>query len=86
MKPVYSKEFKKKYKKLPASAKKQVDKQIRFIFIDFRHPSLKSRKMSGYKDVYEARVSKGYRLRYRVQKEIVSLLTVGPHDEGLGKK
>jgi len=77
--------FKKQYKRLPSPIQKQADKQILFLAKNHRHPSLKSRKMSGFKDVFEARVSKGYRMRYQVIKNDTILLTIGPHDIGLGK-
>lgn len=77
--------FKKSYKRLPVSVQKQIDKQLVNLSRDFRHPSLKARKMSG-QNVYEARVSKGYRFRYQVNRDLIILLTVGPHDVGLGIK
>jgi len=76
--------FKKQYIKLPSTIKKQVDKQLIFLSRNFRHPSLKSRKMSGA-DIFEARVSRGYRMRYAIENDSAIMLTVGPHDEGLGK-
>jgi len=42
--------------------------------------------MTGYKGVFEARVSKGYRMRYQVRGNEATMLTVGPRDIGLGKK
>lgn len=77
--------FKKQFKKLPSPIQKQVDKQIIFLTKDYRHPSLKSRKMGG-SSIFEARISKGYRMRYLIDNQSIIMLTVGPHDEGLGKK
>ena len=86
MKLFFTGEFKRNYKKLPASLRKQAEKQLGLLITDFRHPSLRSRKMVGYKDVFEARVSRGYRMRYVIVGEKTIMLTIGPHDVGLGKK
>ena len=80
-----TKRFKKRYDNLPSSIQKQVDKQLGFLVTNFRHPSLKSSKMGG-ENIFEARVSKGYRMRYQITGGIITLLTVGQHDVGLGKK
>ena len=81
----FSKNFRKQYKKLPRNLQGKIDKQVKLLLIDFRHPSLKASKKSG-SDEYEARVDYHYRFTYCVNGEEISLLVVGPHDEGLGKK
>ena len=78
--------FVKRYKKLPDSIKKQIDKQISYLEIDFFHPSLNSKKKSGFTDWWEFRVSKGYRMAGKKDGDMIILHTVGPHDAGLGKK
>ena len=67
----FSKNFQKQYRKPPQS--------------DFRHPSLKASKKSG-SDEFEARVDDHNRFSYLVEGKIVTIVTVGPHDVGLGKK
>ena len=86
MKLLPTKEFKKNYEKLPKDIQKRIDKQLKYLSENYRHPSLKSRKMSGYKSVYEIRVTKGYRMRFLLNGQEAHLLVVGPHDFGLGKK
>jgi hypothetical protein len=75
--------FTKRYVRLPKSIQKQVDKQIRNIFTDFYHPALNTKKMSS--GWWEFRVSRGYRMTGFKLKNELTLNTVGPHDEGLGK-
>lgn len=85
MKLIFSKEFKKKYKKLSVGTQKQVNKQLGFLQEDFHHPSLYAKKKEGTNE-FEARVSRGYRMTYEVIDDNIYMHTVGPHDEGLGKK
>jgi len=78
--------FVKRYKKLPVAIQKQVNKQIFFLEKDFFHPSLNTKKISGYANWWEFRVSKGYRMIAKKLGNSIILHTVGPHDIGLGKK
>lgn len=81
----YSENFKEQFKRLPAPLQKKFLKQLKFLLKDFRHPSLRARKMAGF-DRFEARIDKGNRFTYTVVGQEVWFLTIGPHDEGLGKK
>lgn len=77
--------FTKAYAKLPKNIQKQVDKQLTFLSRNLFHPSLKTKRMGGM-NFWEARVSKSYRMPFEKAGDIIMLRTVGPHDEGLGKK
>ena len=75
----------KQIEKLPKEIVKKFYKQALYLLDNPRHPSLRSRKMSGL-DRYEARIDKSYRFTYEIERDFVILLSVGPHDAGLGKK
>ena len=78
--------FVKRYNRLPKQLQRRIDKQITFLGKDFFHPSLNTKKMSGYRNWWEFRISKGYRMAGKKIGDTLILHTVGPHDEGLGKK
>jgi mRNA-degrading endonuclease RelE of RelBE toxin-antitoxin system len=71
--------FLRDYRGLPVQIRERVDKQLRMLFEDFRHPSLRLKKMGGT-DKFEIRISKGYRLTLRLDKGVVELRRVGIHD------
>jgi mRNA interferase RelE/StbE len=71
--------FLRDYQKLPTEVRDRVDKQLHLLFEDFRHPSLRLKKLRGT-DIFEIRITKGYRLTFRFDKEIVELRRVGTHD------
>lgn len=71
--------FVRDYRGLPAEVSERVDKQLNLLFENFRHPSLRLKKLGGT-DIYEIRITKGYRLTLRFDKEIVELRRVGTHD------
>lgn len=81
----YSKRFLKGYTKLAVNIRKKADKQITLLLQDVFYPSLRAKKMGG-EDVWEARVDKHYRLTFLKTDNNITLLAIGPHDEGLGKK
>lgn len=85
-KPLYSKKFLKRYDKLPLLIQRKVDKQIKFVIKDLRHPSVRAKKLEGFYDVWEGRVDRSYRFIFTIQGDIITIIGVGPHDEGLGKK
>jgi mRNA interferase RelE/StbE len=71
--------FIKDYRKLPQSIQTQVDKQLRFLVENPRHPSLHLKKIEGT-DKYEIRITKGYRATLMVLEDTVELRRVGTHD------
>ena len=76
-----TKNFLLRYKRLPKSIQKKVEKQILFLEKDFFYPSLRTKKLIGAKDWWEFRVDYHYRMIGKKQGETIILHSVGPHDE-----
>lgn len=85
MKFVIAPEAEEQLTALPKHIQKKAQRQFRFLLTNHRHPSLRSRKMGGT-SVFEARVDIHYRFTFQVEVDEIYVLTVGPHDVGLGKK
>jgi len=81
----FTKKAEKGYIRLPVLVQKKCDKQFLLLLSDYKHPSLRARKMSGT-DVFEGRVDYHHRFTFSVEAGDVNILSIGPHDEGLGKK
>jgi len=81
----FSDKFKKQYKKLPSKIQRQFSKQIKLLQVNYRYPSLRTRKMGGY-SIFEARIDIHYRFTFEISGKFINLLSIGPHDVGLGKK
>jgi mRNA-degrading endonuclease RelE of RelBE toxin-antitoxin system len=71
--------FLKDYRALPAQIGNQVDKRLTYLILNPRHPSLRGKKLRGT-DKFELRVSRGYRLTFRVIENVLELRRVGTHD------
>lgn len=85
LKSVSSPLFKRQYKRLPTNTQKKFTKQLKNLVKNYRYPSLRTRKMVGV-DWFEARIDIHYRFTFKIEKDSIILMTIGPHDEGLGKK
>ncbi|MCI0691132.1 hypothetical protein L0337_03890 [candidate division KSB1 bacterium] len=77
--------FKRDYQRLPANLQRRAEKALKFLLTDFRHPSLRTKKMSGVYDpvgrnLFEARVTKAYRIIFTIIGETYLLYRIGPHD------
>jgi mRNA-degrading endonuclease RelE of RelBE toxin-antitoxin system len=75
--------FERCYQDLPKSIQKKVDRQIKILANDFRHPSLHTKKIKGSEGIWEARVDISYRLTFEVIEDTIFLRVVGNHDEVL---
>lgn len=71
--------FRKDYGRLPAEIQDRVDKQLKLLFENPSHPSLRLKRLQGT-DRFEIRISQGYRLTFQFYDQILELRRVGTHD------
>jgi len=79
MKIAFTRPFKRDYKGLPENIQKQTDKQITHLLDNPNHPSLQMKKMEGHRSVWEAGITKGYRMTFQINGDICLLRRVGTH-------
>jgi mRNA-degrading endonuclease RelE of RelBE toxin-antitoxin system len=80
---VIGERFARAYAKLPGDVQKKVDKALRLLDEDFRHPSLRARRMEGAEGIYEARVDRRHRMTYHRDGDRLVMRNVGEHDKTL---
>jgi len=80
MKVETTRPFDRDYSRLPPSIKERVDKQLALLLSNPGHPSLRLKKMRGAEDIWEVRITGGYRLTLVIAGELLVLRRVGPHD------
>ncbi len=78
---VFSAQAKKHLHKLPVSLRKTLYKQLTLLTDNPRHPSLRVKY-----PYFEARLSRHYRFVFDRVGDVIWIIALGPHDEGLGKK
>ena len=72
--------FERDYVRLPEPIQALVEKAIRLLAENPRHPSLHVKKMRGTKDIWEGRVARSYRLTFNWEGQVITLRRVGTHD------
>jgi len=80
MKLIYTDTFKRNYKKLPQSIKDQAKKQLSLFLENPMYPSLHIKKMAGYTDIWEGRITLGYRFTFKIEGDNYILRRIGTHD------
>ncbi|MBU0508197.1 type II toxin-antitoxin system RelE/ParE family toxin [bacterium] len=76
----FTKSFLRDYEDLPPNLKDRVKKAILKLASDIEHPSLRVHKMKGRSNVWEARVTDGYRMTFSREEGTLIMRRVGPHD------
>ena len=80
-----NKRAQKGYQKLNPTIKNKANKKFLLLDIDIHHQQLNSKKMKAT-NRWEARIDYQYRFTFIIEGQTILILSVGPHDEGLGKK
>ncbi len=72
--------FAREYARLPQQLQQRVDRALELLLENPRHPSLQTKKMKGYENRWEARVTHHYRLIFSIEADTYVLFRVGTHD------
>lgn len=76
----------KAYLKLSPAIREKANKKFLLLDQDIHHPQLFTKKMQGFIERWEARIDYHYRFTFTVEEDTIQILSIGMHDEGLGKK
>ena len=80
MKLLFTKNFVRDYRKLPQEIQQTVDRQLEFLLENAKHPSLNVKKMNDPRNIWEGRVTRGYRFTFQIEGDVYILRKVGTHD------
>ena len=81
MKIIPTERFKASFKKLSPTLQTRALKQLKLLLVDSFHPSLHTKKIKGMRGkIFEARITKAYRLIFQVQQGRYVLLDIGKHE------
>ncbi len=80
MKVLHTDSFRKDFQHLPVQIQKQAEKQLSLFLSNPRHPSLHTKKMEGFRNLWEGRITRAYRFTYLIQADTYILRRIGTHD------
>ena len=80
MKSEFSQNFLDALDNFPLVIQKKFEKQLRFLISDIRHPSLRAKKYEESTGTWQARVDKGVRFYFLIEKDAYVLIDIRYHD------
>lgn len=72
--------FKRDFRDLPKDIQKTAEQKISFFANNPRHPSLRTKKIQGTRDIWEGRITRAYRFTFQVVPDGYRLRRVGTHE------
>ena len=72
--------FARDFKNLPKEIQQRADRAIGLLASNPLHPSLRTKKMHGLEDIWEARVTLSYRITFQRTGDTLLLRRIGTHD------
>ena len=66
-------------KDAPPSVRRPFQKQLRFLAAKLQHPSLHAKKYDESRDLWQARVNKGWRFYFLIQDDVYYIVDIIPH-------
>jgi len=85
MRIIFSNKAEKNFARLSLKIKNKTIKQFKLIDVNHHHSSLRTKKLRGT-NYFEGRIDYHYRFVFEIKSQIIYIIALGPHDEGLGKK
>ena len=79
----FTERFTRQYERLPKTIQMKVDKALRLLDADFRHPGLRSHPVEGLGEIFEAYVDAQYRMTFERHGKVFVMRNVDNHDECL---
>lgn len=81
MRVIRTKRFDQSYAQLPAEIQRQAIEQLLRLEADPHHPSLRTHKRRREVDVWQARVTRNYRIFFLMEGDTITLIDIGPHEK-----
>jgi len=79
MRAHYTERLMAQYADAPNAIQRAFDKQVRLFLSDLRHPSLRAKKYDEAANIWQARVTKGWRFYFTIDADSYILLNLVPH-------
>lgn len=72
--------FIREYTALPADVRKRAKAKLALFLDNPRHPSLRTKKMEGWGNIWEGHITKEYCFTFEIQGDLYKLRRIGTHE------
>jgi mRNA-degrading endonuclease RelE of RelBE toxin-antitoxin system len=79
MKAAFSQRFLRQYAAFSQERKAKFEKQLGFLLVNLRHPSLRAKKYDEANDIWQARVDDDYRFYFQIEGDTYRILSIVVH-------
>ena len=79
MRFLYTERFRRSYVRAPSAIQKRCEKQLELLLQNLQHPSLRAKKYDEARDIWQARVNRGWRFYFMIRGDIYYLLDIIQH-------
>ena len=73
--------FKREFQKLNQDVRDAFEKQVQFLLLDIRHPSLRAKKYDETRDIWQARVTRNVRMYFTIRGGTYILVNIKRHND-----
>mgnify|MGYP001174072571 FL=1 len=75
----YTERFRRSYENAPPTIQHAFDRRVALLAANMRHPSLHAKKYDEARDIWQARVTLGWRFYFRIEGDAYHLIDIIPH-------
>jgi len=79
MKALKTQRFNRQYVTSPREVQDAFDKQLGYLLQNIRHPSLRAKKYDLSRNLWQARVTRGWRFYFTIEDDAYYLVDITPH-------
>jgi len=80
MRIISTSKFDRKLKTFPKTIREKFYKQVDFLILDIRYPSLHAKKYSGEENIWQGRVDKNVRFYFQIENDFYVLVDIKYHN------
>jgi mRNA-degrading endonuclease RelE of RelBE toxin-antitoxin system len=81
MKLFLTNRFKREYRKAPDDVKDRIDKALRYLASDLKHPSLRAKIIDETNRIWQARVTRNWRIYFQIEDGLIIGLRIFAHKD-----
>lgn len=81
MKHFYAKKFLEELYSFPAEVQRKFEKQLRFLIVNIRHPSLHAKKIDEAQGIWQGRVDDSIRFYFTIENDTYVLHSIKKHSD-----